>query len=243
MKKTALILLMIVFTIVALSGCGAKEIRADDIKFIEIRAGSFKTEYGVDEKIDFTNVYIVITLKDNKGEVVERVTSEMVEGFDTSTTTAPMDMRAMRVKFKGLYTTMWNYVVSSPYTINTKARLQAVSETVENKYKVELSLTLDEIPEVSGVQIEVTYDATRLDYDDELEDILSGWDTVKTSTKTGTFNLLLYAAPGTQPLTSDGKLTALVFDIKASGTFFVQIKNIHISFGEGDIYLPDIILS
>lgn len=239
MKKAALILLLITLALVMLSGCGGKEIRADEIKFIEIRDGSFKTAYAVDEKIDFNNVYIVVTLKDNKGEVVVKVTEDMLEGFDTSTTTASMEMRTMRVKYKGLYTSNWNYTVASPYVINTKARLKLTSERAGSQFKVRLSIDIDEIPEIYAVQMEVNYDAARLDFNGETEDGLSGWTSNRVSTKTGAFDMLYYAEPGTSPITLDTSLMVLVFNIKAEGEFNIQIKNIHVSFGESDIYLPD----
>lgn len=239
MKKVALIILLIILAMVALSGCKNKEIRADEIKFIEIRDGSFKTTYAIDEQIDFRNVYIVITLKDNKGEVVEHVTPEMLEGFDTFTTTASMEMRTMRVKYKGMYTSNWNYTVASPYAINTKARLRLSSEKVDNKYKLSLSVELDEIPQINALQMQVSFNDTRLVYNNETEGGLTGWESNKVSTKSGTFDMLYYAAPGTQPLKEDSKLTTLVFDILSDGDFNLQITNIHVSFGEGDIYLPD----
>lgn len=239
MKKAALIILLIMLISVALSGCGGKEIRADDIKFIEIRDGSFKTTYAVDEKIDFRQVYIVITLKDNKGEVVENVTPDMLEGFDTFTTTASMEMRTMRVKYKGMYTSNWNYTVASPYAINTKARLKLSGEKAGSKYKLNLNMELDEIPQIDALQIQVSYDATRLTFNNETEGGLAGWESNKVSTKSGSFDMLYYAAPAAQPLKEDGSLTTLVFDILSDGDFNIQITNIHVSFGESDIYLPD----
>lgn len=239
MKKTALIILLIMLIAVALAGCGGKEIRADDIKFIEIRDGSFKTTYAVDEKIDFRNVYIVITLKDNKGEVVEKVTNDMLEGFDTSTTTASMEMRTMRVKYKGMFTSNWNYTVASPYAINTKARLRLSGEKAGSKYKLNLRMELDEIPQINALQIQVNYDATRLTFNNESEGGLAGWEINKVSTKSGSFDMLYYAAPGAQPFDEDGSLTTLVFDVLSDGDFNIEITNIHVSLGESDIYLPD----
>lgn len=236
MKKIVFILIIIA-VMFSFVGC-KKEMTAEDIQYIEIRKGSLKEVYNVDEQIDFSNVFIVIVLKDKKGELVQRVDASMLEGFDTSTTTFETERRIMRVKYKGIYTSEWYYRVTSSYNVNTKARIRMEQQTIDNKLKVKLTLDLDTLPEIYGVQMSVNFDNSKLAYHGA-QPIKEGWKLERRNVRAGSFVFLFYAEKASQSVTTNSQLLEFTFDIVATGSFNIELKDIVLSDGESDIYLPD----
>lgn len=237
--KRFLTLIILATLILALFGCNKGVLRAEDIKFIEIRERSFKSSYAVDEEINFDYVFIVITLKDNKGEIVERVEPNMIEGFDTSTTTFSTETRAMRIKYKGVYTSYWNYVVSGEYNINTKARLRLSQEKAEGNLIVNVAIELKDMIEVKGMIMEVVFDNTRLSHNSTIEIKNEDWTIEKKVKSTSGFSLLYSFRPGAKPITTSGEILTLVFNIEDSGNANVELKNIILSDGTKDFNLPN----
>lgn len=237
MRKIVFLLLILILAF-NFSAC-QKAIKADDIRYIEIREGSFKRNYNVDEEIDFSNVYIVIVLKDKKGSMVEKVEPSMLEGFDSSTTTGFAEKRSMRVKYMGIYTSYWDYTVSSAYDINTNARLKAQQQTSGSELKVKLLMEMDTLPQIYGVTAVVNFDFSKLAYDDTVDFLLEDWEMTKRSLKAGTFSFVYYSQIA-DPITEDSELLEFAFDIKETGDPNITITDIVVSDGDNDINLPDI---
>lgn len=238
--KKVLLLIILATLMLTLYGCANSEIRAEDIKFIEIREGSLKSSYAVDEEIDFKFVFIVITLRDNKGEIVEKVTPSMIEGFDVSTTTLPTEPRSMRIKYKGIYTTDWNYIVTNENAISTKARLTLSKNEIDEYLHITVAIKLEEIEQIKALLMEITFDTSRLSLVGEIETKNNGWAAQKKSISPGGFKLLYAFEPGASPITQDAELFTMIFKIEEKGTAKVELKNIILSYGTRDVNLPSV---
>src|SRR5690554_526939 len=177
MRKYLYLSIVFMFLIVSsflFFGCSNGKINPNDIDYIEFREGSLKTEYGVDENLDFDKIYIVIVLKDNKGDIVEKVLPSMMEGFDTSTTTGPIETRSMRAKFMGHYTTPWNYIVTNTVDINTLARIRLDQEKNGNKLEVKASIDLEDLSNIKGFMMDITYNSTNI-MREEIQTSIDNW--------------------------------------------------------------------
>lgn len=236
--KKILVLLIIIIVAFSMGSCNKDTIKADDIKEILIRENSLKAVYNVDEQIDFSNAYIIIYLKNGK-ESWAKVDENMLEGFDSSTTTDPTELRWMRVKYLGLYTSEWYYSVTSNYVIDTKTRITINAEQTANQLKVKLSVDYHEASRISAIKMNIDYDNTKLTFNDSINILRTGWRIENRNVRAGSFACLYYAYNST-PITESGDLLEFVFDVTQSGNANIEIKAIEISDGEKDTYLPDV---
>ncbi|HHT82907.1 MAG: cohesin domain-containing protein [Christensenellales bacterium] len=239
MKKILAALFILIFSF-CLAGCRDKQIKAGDISYIEIQKGSFKTVYNVDEKINFDNVYIVIVLKNDKGHIVQKVTPDMLEGFDTSTTTGPTQRRSMRVKYLGMYTSYWDYVVVSEYNIITKARLKLNEKIEGDNFFVTLNLDFQDLSPVYAFMMTVRFDSSQLDYNDDVLLYNSGWELEKRNINPGSFTFIYYCGKEGRAVVQSGDLLRFCFNKKVAGSVNVEIEEITLSDGNNDINLPDV---
>lgn len=226
-----------------LFGCSKGSLNPNDIDYIEFRDNSLKLVYDVDEKLDYNNIFIVVVLKDNKGDIVEKVLPSMMEGFDSSTTTGPVETRAMRAKYMGFYTTPWNYRVVNNYDINTKARLKLEENTQGEAFEVSASLDTDELANIKGMMMDISYDTTKIVRQGDIEINIEGWELSIRSIREGSFSVLYYARPFSSPIDNDTDLFVLAFEKIGSGDPNIEIKNIILSDGDTDIHLPDVKLN
>lgn len=238
MKKIALITVLIIVLVFCFASCSEKSIVPNDIDSIEIREGSLKSTYMIDEEIDFSNVYIVIKLKNGEGLVTEKVSSNMLEGFDVSTTTEFAEMRSMRIKYMGFYTSYWYYEVTNENDINTNARILLKEQLNNGTSAIDISLSIADISCIYAFSMEISFDKEKYSYNNDIQSAIDGWIVEKGMEKNGSFIIVFYALPGINPIVSNSKLLTLSFlKLQSGGTIIVE--NISVSDRSKDIYLPD----
>ncbi len=239
-KKALSIIALVVILITIISGslaCNNKTLSPDDIAYIEVRQNSLKNNYEVDERIDFSNVYIVIVLKKDRGHIVERVTAEMLEGFDTSTVTEFGEERVMRIRYLGIYTSDWGYTVTSKYDVNSKARIKLEQSIYGGRATITVSIDMDVLPEVYAIKANVSYNRAMLEYH-KIEGKIEGWELEADSARPGSFPFVYYAK-NLKPITKDSIIMQILFYTVEDGDSLVELTNIEITDAQRDIFLPD----
>lgn len=236
--STISVLIVSLIIVLSMTGCDRGAIKADDISYIEVREQSLKGNYEVDEKIDFSNVYIVIVLKNNKGQIVERVTSAMLEGFDTTTVTGFGEQRVMRIKYKGIYTSDWFYIVTSKYDVNSKARINLKKSMENGRANVSINIDMDVLPEIYAIQANVSYNRAKLDYLG-FEGKIEGWSMTVITRTGGLAFVYCIDTNNTEPVTESSELIELSFYMLEAGDATIELTDIVITDAQKDIFLPD----
>jgi len=237
MKK--LVLLILITVLLFAVSCTGKDILEDEIAYIEIRTGSLKASYLLDEKLNLAEVYIVVKLKGNKGERVVNVTKDMIVGFDTSTTAAA---REMYITYKGKTTTPWIYSVVNKYEITTAARLTLSNVANEGGTRLIIGFDKGDIERIYAVKFEVQFEPSvfRLRDHPFSGSMSSGWAN-ELDKHSGSVTVLYYAETGGSPIESSGRLLSLDFTGAETGKTF-KLSAIVIADRENEYSLPDVTL-
>lgn len=229
-----LIALFLALTLIAAFAAGCTGKKDKSVKSIEITAGSFKSDYALDERPDYSNAKLRVTYTDGSVEYVG-ITADMVTGLDTSRTTLN---GVITVTYKGA-TDQFLYRVISGEGVRTSFRLAArvegtgstrtltvsaggVSEVAEGVYAVAFTLaatggaTLS--PEVS------------LKY-------TGNWRISAGVNSATSVKVVLYSASGAEALSGDADLIEISVTLSGS-TGTVNIQSATMSNGIEDFTVP-----
>lgn len=235
-RFTAVFLTLVIISglCVCLSSC--QKDGEEVVNSVEVREGSLKNSYNLDEKLNLANVFIVVN-----GTKVVGVTADMVEGFNTDTVTPTASPRQMRIVYLGkYYTSYWSYHVVSTYQVNTKARINAVLSSSGDNLRLILNLSLDELKDIYAVSFTVEYNSAS--YTPSAGSFIGNikdWEISCEDDSAGKLGVVYYAPPSVQPLNSGGKLLTLDFT-KLTGTVkSVTVSGIILSDRKQEFYLPD----
>lgn len=236
--QTAVLIILVLLCIVMLPSCKKPETE-EDILSVEVLKGCLKNVYKIDEKLDLNNVYIVITL--STGTRTEKVSSaSMVEGFDTSTVTETFELRYMRIKYKGKYTTEWGYSVINDNAVNTEARLNASASTTANGIWLRLSLNKGDLSGIYAIMFTVKFDENALTYKpDSFVGHINKWEKELSPIRNSQFTVLYYALPDADPIGSSMVIINMEFIGAGAAGSIVEIKSISVSDRRSEYYLPD----
>ena len=235
MKKISKILLFfLVFTLFfALYGCSKRA-----LENVEVKSNSFKSAYEVDEKLDLTGAYVVLTYSgDNKEEIP--LTEDMVQGFDTTTT----GVKTLTVLFRGVESGPISYRVYNPEDasreITTRARLVLYADEGAGYIDYTVRLSAADLV-VKGIEFTLTSERS-LGIDEDLSNLTAVSDS--------------FAATYAAKLSSDGKKLKTVvfyedgraftdgsvvirFRVTGGSNREVRLATITLSDGKKDHYLP-----
>lgn len=252
MKKflTVIMLVCLIASALCLCSCKDDDSNAEILK-IEVRSGSLKATYQLDEVLDLSSVYIVVYYSNQVQEPVN-VTADMLEGYDTSTCTSSSvsdpnaeRKRIIRIRYKGFVTSDWYYTVvyqdGMSKTVTTKARLTATGITGGMDYRVAVGFAQNGITPLYGMTFELKFDSAAIEpVDDFFVGTLSGWDFAYTEVAKDEYRCTYYATAGAAPLNADkAQLFTFVFTKPAGAANTVRITNVVVSDREKKIYMPD----
>ena len=235
MKRIRLITLFFVLFLLlsALCGCSKRTLNS-----VEIKKNSFKTTYEVDEALDLTGAYVLLTYSgDDKEEIP--VTEEMVQGFDTATT----GVKTLTVVYKGVESEPFSYRVYNPENASrevlTRARLLLYADPGNEYIDYTVRLNAAGLP-VTAASFTLTSEQS-LGVDADLGNATAVSDS--------------WSATWSAKLASDGKKLRIVVFYEDGRTFTdgsvmirlringgdnrsVRLANITVTDGEKDYYLP-----
>ncbi|MFW5780687.1 MAG: cohesin domain-containing protein, partial [Bacillota bacterium] len=137
----------------------------------------------------------------------------------------------------------WNYRVVNDFDINTKTRLRLEEESQEDSIEVTASLDIDNLSNIKGMMMDISYDTTKIVRQGDIDLSIDGWDISVRSIREGSFSVLFYAKPLSPPIEDDTELFDMVFEKIGSGDPNIEINNIILSDGDEDIFLPDVKLN
>ena len=234
-KKTVVLILSIAIVLLStlvVAGCEPDPV--EGVRGIELEDGALKEVYRVDETIDYSNAYLLVTYTGGRVQRVQ-ITPNMVSGFSTD---IPSNQSTMTVSFAG-YSVEWIYrVIGSSEAANSFRLNVSVSE--DNTVSVSASGT--ENFTALGVMFEVVMTGMSLNYNESdpesaVEVAAEGMYCSVIGTGGASFKTVLWAKDGRTPMT-DGVI--LTFKIRKKGTekAILTLQKATVSDGAGDYSVP-----
>ena len=229
-KFLSIPLIVCMLVMFAFTGCSDNEIVS-----ASIRTNSFKQYYNVDDELDLTNAYLVVDYKNGESSQYN-ITEEMISGFDTTTT----GKKTMTITYQGTAVEYQFNVYNDEnalYDILTTARLSVLCETVDSDMRYSFYFSKGDMAETKAFLFDIEFNDTVDITDDNytLTTQIDGWNSRAMKKTAKTIRLLIYST-NEEGLTESGYIAT--FTIDGCTTRNVALKNIKISDGTNDYYLP-----
>lgn len=223
-KKLITVAVALLLCASVLAACAGKE---PEVSKINIVNGSFKESYNLDEQINYDNIQILITYKNDTKKQI-KVQKDWITGLDVATTGIN---KKLIITYQGV-SASFIYSVSYKANISTPVRL-GITESGTDSYKVvQLALgNLDKMP-IYAVKIDISLNG--LAFVSKEDNISEDWD-VATKATQAKLTLFFYSKNGGTRL-QDGYLTELTLSGQAD-QLFIEVS---VSDGDSDHKAPDV---
>lgn len=231
LKTLVILTLICLLPLLVLSACNKEKTVAS----IQIVQGSFKEIYSLDEKLNLTNAKILVTYTDNTTANVS-ITSSMISGFDTSTTTTG---KALTVSYKGK-SVNFIYKVQSSIFVETSFRFNI--DVVENESKTgyDINVKADKASTVTNGVYALEFNLSASGGTALTEPVLKLGNAFKMeiySASVSSMVVVVYSTTGYDTIT-DGATILSVKATKPSTLETITVQSASISNGEADFVVP-----
>lgn len=238
MKRNLIVIIIILALVFCLCACTSET--SSNIKSLQIKANSFNDLYDVDEELDLKAIEIIVLYKNGESLIVP-CTQSMVVGFDTTTT----GDKSLYVVYNNVKSTPWEYKVvnkgNETRSIVTSSRLKVQSSELPNAASYAFFIKKGDLGKISGIVftvycasgLGVRIDKTNID----ITNLPSGWEAATERIDGNSLKLLVYKTSGRD---IDSDLSLVTLNIIEEKLVPIVVKEITLSDGENDYYLPNI---
>lgn len=241
-KKTIVFILLISLLTLLFVGCsdrlGAK------VAQISIKPNSFKASYEIDERLNYDNIFILVTYLNGETEYI-KCEFGMIEGFNTSTT----GTKQLNVEYKGVKSEAINYEViysvDNSKEILTSARIEYVTAATNEILGYGINYYCGDLINVNAIlfslygeqSLKINSDFSNLSFE-----MPRGWSYYVTASSEQTLRVLFYNKDNAAGLNTN---TSFIINVNKGNPFaIVKLKDIEVStLGEipTKYYLPDFV--
>lgn len=223
-KAFVFILALTVF--VLLPACSDDRGDVVSLAFVE---GSFKETYVMDEALDLTSAYILVTYENGSVERVQ-VTESMVSGFSSAVQTAS---GRLTVTYGG-QSIIWMYRVTGTGNVQTPFRLSISATDAAGVYEIAAGGVDMVSPGVYAFAFDISV-GTGMSLGGECLLLAEGFSFTSRLSEDGrNLGIVMWSADGATPLAGNGAVCSFT----VSGTGSVTIQNASVSDGTADYTVP-----
>ena len=228
LKSVIIVVVACIIPVLLLSACNQEK----DVSSIQIVQGAFKEIYALDETLNLTNSKILVTYTDGSTANVA-ITSSMVTGFDSSTTTTG---RTLTVTYKGK-SANFIYKVQSSVAVETSFRFNRGALENESKDGYDVSIKAQNVGDgVYAVRFTLSTSGGIALTEPTLK-LGEGFKMQIYSSSISSMVVVVYSETGYDSIAEGAEIFAIkATEPKEKGT--INIQNASISNGVSDFIVP-----
>jgi hypothetical protein len=197
------------------------------VKSVQIVENSFKSSYALDEKLSYSGAKILVTFEDGTTEVIG-ITSNMVSGFDSSTSGS---QKKMTITYKSVSVNFTYNVVSS---VNVDTAFRLTMSYVNDNNAVNVIVKSLSVEKVEGGLYAVSFNMTLTGCSFVSMSSLMGADwLIKHKMEGSMLKVILYSENGDVAVNASSDIVRVTL-VKSADTSKVALSNIKMSNGIKD---------
>lgn len=224
-KKLIAVVIVVLLCAAILAACGGKE---PNVSKISIVSGSFKNAYSLDEQINYDNIQILVSYKNDTQKQI-KVQRDWISGLDVATTGIN---KKLTITYRGV-SASFIYSVNYKANVSTPVRLD-IASTNDNNFKV-VQLALDNLDKMPIYAVKIDISLNGLTFVSKEDNIAEDWSVSIKSTQTK-LTLFYYSKNGNTELHVD-YLTELTLSGQADQIYIEMV----VTDANSDHKAPDVL--